>query len=105
MNITKRTRGIKMLMKTVNLFKMPIDIGIQTVHCAVADSEVQTEQTQTKEAAAQTLCSHHSCCLLIEAKVAVESTNKSLNTELLKDNDEATKLYTGLPSWRYFTIW
>ena len=65
----------------------PIDNGTQTDHCVVADCEVQMH---IKEATAKTVFVPTTpitpviCYLPVESKVAIESTNRVLSTELLR---------------------
>lgn len=76
----------------------------QTEHCLVVDSDAQTSRNETTEATTQasvvptTLTIPIVCYLPVESRMA--STAMSLSSELLKENDDSTKFYTGLPSWK-----
>ena len=80
-----------------------LDCGTQTESCLMVDNDAQTSQTETTEATTHTSLVPTTpttpivCCL-----PRAPSTATTLSSELLKDNDEVTKFYTGLPSWKVF---
>ena len=83
-----------------------VDVGTQTESCLMVDGDVQTSRTETTEATTQasfvptTPTTPIVCYVPVESQV--ESTTTTFTSELLKDNDEMTKFYTGLPSWKVF---
>ena len=83
-----------------------MDLGKQTESCLMVDGDVQTSRTETTEATTQasfvptTPTTPIVCYVPVESQV--ESTTTTFTSELLKDNDEMTKFYTGLPSWKVF---
>ena len=76
-----------------------LDCGTQTESCLMVDNDAQTSQTEMTEATTHaslvptTPTTPIVCCL-----PRAPSTATTLSSELLKDNDEVTKFYTGLPS-------
>ena len=82
------------------------DLSMQTESCLMIDGDVQTSRTETTEATTQasfvptTPTTPIVCYVPVESQV--ESTTTAFTSELLKDNDEMTKFYTGLLSWKAF---
>ena len=68
------------------------------------NGDVQTSRTQTTKASTQasfvptTPTTSVACYVAVESQV--ESKTATFISDLLKDNDEMTKFYTVLPSWK-----
>ena len=69
----------------------------------MVDSDAQTSQTVMTDGSQQTsLVPTTSTIPIVCYLPRVASKAMTLSSELLKDNDEITKFYTGLPSWKVF---
>ena len=83
-----------------------MDHASQTESCPMADSDAQTSQTGTKDSNMQaslvptTPTTPMVCCLPVEYRVASKA--MAVSSEVLKDNDEITKFYTGVLLWKVF---